>query len=138
MGILTALVGTTVTGLLKELQWLNNGGCLLILLVMVMIKLLLLDGSSRSSRFSSYWFSYDRKFWSIYISSTGIYEITQTIFGSSDYNDTNVSVIMQLSTDTEVLYNTKFIVDLGKSLGNPPSRQTSNQDNHGCNKCFYR
>ena len=62
---------------------------------------------------------------------TGIYEITQTIvFGSSDYNDTNVSVIMQLSTDTGSNYTTQSLVWIGYESGaggNPPSRQTSNQ-----------
>ena len=62
---------------------------------------------------------------------TGIYEITQTIvFGSSDYNDTNVSVIMQLSTDTGSNYTTQSLLWIGYESGaggNPPSRQTSNQ-----------
>ena len=62
---------------------------------------------------------------------TGIYEITQTIvFGSSDYNDTNVSVVMQLSTDTGSNYTTQSLLWIGYESGaggNPPSRQTSNQ-----------
>ena len=63
--------------------------------------------------------------------STGIYEITQTIvFGSSDYNDTNVNVVMQLSTDTGSNYITQSLLWIGYESGaggNPPSRQTSNQ-----------
>jgi hypothetical protein len=62
--------------------------------------------------------------------STGIYEITQTIvFGSSDYVDTNTSVVMQLSTDTGSSYTTQSLLWIGyeSGAGNPPSRQTSNQ-----------
>ena len=61
---------------------------------------------------------------------TGIYEITQTIvFGSSDYVDTNTSVVMQLSTDTGSNYTTQSLLWIGyeSGAGNPPSRQTSNQ-----------
>ena len=61
---------------------------------------------------------------------TGIYEITQTIvFGSSDYTDTNVSVVMQLSTNSGGAYTTQSLLWIGyeSGSGNPPSRQTSNQ-----------
>ena len=62
---------------------------------------------------------------------TGIYEITQTIvFGSSDYSDTNVSVVMQLSTNSGGAYTTQSVLWIGYESGaggNPPSRQTSNQ-----------
>ena len=61
---------------------------------------------------------------------TGIYEITQTIvFGSSDYNDTNVSVVMQLSTNSGGAYTNQSLLWIGyeSGSGNPPSRQTSNQ-----------
>jgi hypothetical protein len=61
---------------------------------------------------------------------TGIYEIQQTvIFGSSDNADTNVSVVMQLSTDTGSNYTTQSLAWVGfESDGSsPPSRQTCSQ-----------
>ena len=61
---------------------------------------------------------------------TGIYEITQTIvFGSSDYNDTNVSVVMQLSTNSGGAYTNQSLLWIGfESDGSsPPSRQTAHQ-----------
>tara|TARA_R110000803_G_scaffold186035_1_gene248478 strand:+ start:204 stop:842 length:639 start_codon:yes stop_codon:yes gene_type:complete len=61
---------------------------------------------------------------------TGIYEITQTIvFGSNDSADTNVSSVMQLSTDTGSNYTTQSLVWIGfESDGSsPPSRQSTGQ-----------
>ena len=61
---------------------------------------------------------------------TGIYEITQTIvFGSNDSADTNVSVVMQLSTDTGSNYTNQSLVWIGfESDGSsPPSRQSAHQ-----------
>ena len=61
---------------------------------------------------------------------TGIYEITQTIvFGSTDSADTNVSSVMQLSTNSGGAYTTQSLVWIGfESDGSsPPSRQSSSQ-----------
>ena len=62
---------------------------------------------------------------------TGIYEIHQTIiFGSNDAADTNVSSVMQLSTNSGGSYQTQSLLWIGYESGaggSPPSRQTSNQ-----------
>jgi hypothetical protein len=61
---------------------------------------------------------------------TGIYEITQTIiFASNDAADTNVSSVMQLSTDSGSNYTNQSLLWIGyeSGAGSPPSRQTSNQ-----------
>ena len=61
---------------------------------------------------------------------TGIYEISQTIvFGSTDSADTNVSSVMQLSTNSGGAYTTQSLAWIGfESDGSsPPSRQTAHQ-----------
>tara|TARA_R100001082_G_scaffold108096_1_gene82870 strand:- start:1065 stop:1700 length:636 start_codon:yes stop_codon:yes gene_type:complete len=62
---------------------------------------------------------------------TGIYEISQTaVFGSADYADTNVSVVMQLSTNSGGAYTNQSVLWIGYESGaggNPPSRQTAHQ-----------
>ena len=62
---------------------------------------------------------------------TGIYEISQTaVFGSTDYSDTNVSVVMQLSTNSGGAYTNQSVLWIGYESGaggNPPSRQTAHQ-----------
>jgi len=62
---------------------------------------------------------------------TGIYEIHQTIiFGSNDAADTNVSSVMQLSTNSGGSYQTQSLLWIGYESGaggSPPSRQTAHQ-----------
>ena len=62
---------------------------------------------------------------------TGIYEIHQTIvFGSTDSADTNVSSVMQLSTNSGGAYTDQSLLWIGfESDGSsPPSRQTAHQN----------
>ena len=62
---------------------------------------------------------------------TGIYEISVTIiFGSNDAADTNVSSVMQLSTNSGGSYQTQSLLWIGYESGaggSPPSRQTAHQ-----------
>ena len=61
---------------------------------------------------------------------TGIYEIHQTmVFGSTDSADTNVSSVMQLSTNSGGAYTNQSLLWIGfESDGSsPPSRQTAHQ-----------
>ena len=62
---------------------------------------------------------------------TGIYEIHQTmVFGSTDSADTNVSSVMQLSTNSGGAYTDQSLLWIGfESDGSsPPSRQTAHQN----------